>query len=62
MVNEFNITHHNTPKLALKGSKHSPLTHITDCPLDELSNSDDQQIKLLIQLVVFHYYLFIQNV
>ena len=41
MVNDLNDNHHNKLKLALKGSKSSPLTHITDKPLDELSIFDD---------------------
>ena len=40
MVNDLNDNRHKKPKLALKGSK-SSVTHSTDNPLDESSNSDD---------------------
>ena len=42
MVIDFNDTHHHKPKLALKGSKSSPMTHVIDNPQDDFSNSDDQ--------------------
>ena len=41
MVNDLRDNHHNKPELTLKQSKSSPLTHITDNPSDEFSNSDD---------------------
>ena len=40
MVNDL----HDKPKLATKISKHSPLTHLTDNPLDYFLHSDDQSI------------------
>ena len=36
MVNDLNDTNHHKPKLALKGSKFSPMTHVID-----FLNSDD---------------------
>ena len=42
MVNDFNDTHHHKPKLALKSSKLSPLTHVIDNSLDDFSNSNAQ--------------------
>ena len=42
MVNDLTDTHHHKPKLALRGSKSSPMTHVIDNPLDDFSNSDDQ--------------------
>ena len=42
MVNDLNDTHHHKHKLALKGSKSSPMTHVIDNPLYDFSNSDDQ--------------------
>ena len=42
MVNDLNDTRHNKPKLALKDSKSSPMTHITNNPLDDFSHSDNQ--------------------
>ena len=42
MVNDLNDNHPNRPKLIIKGSKSSPLTHVIEKPLDDLSNSDDQ--------------------
>ena len=51
MLNYLNDIHHEKPKLAIKGSKPSPITHVIDNPLDEFSNSDDKKITLLIQLI-----------
>ena len=42
MVNDLNDNRHNKPKLAINHSKSSPLTHLTDNPLDDFSHSDDQ--------------------
>ena len=42
MVNDLNDTRHHKTKIALKGSKSSPMTHVIDNPLDDFSNSDDQ--------------------
>ena len=41
MVKDLNDSHHNKPKLALKNSKSTPLTRVTENPLDDTSNSDD---------------------
>ena len=42
MVNVLNDNHHKKPKLAIQFSKSSPLTRVTDNPLDDFTNSDDQ--------------------
>ena len=42
MVFDLHDTHHKKPKLAIKDSKSLPMAHITDNPLDDFSNSDDQ--------------------
>ena len=47
MVKYLNDTRHNKPELALTDSKSSPMTLITDNPLDDFSHSDtrDNQIN-----------------
>ena len=40
MVNDLNDNHHIKPRFALTKSKSTPLTHVTDNPLNELSNAD----------------------
>ena len=42
MVIDLNDTHNHRPKLALKSSKSSPVTHVIDNPLDDFSDSDEQ--------------------
>ena len=42
MVNDLNDNHHKKPKLAIKDSNSSPLTQITDNPLDDFSNCEDE--------------------
>ena len=42
MVNDLNITNHKRPKLTIEDSKSPPLTHITDNPIEDSSNFDDQ--------------------
>ena len=41
VVNVLNDNHHEKPRFALKNSKSTSLTHVTDSPSDELSNADD---------------------
>ena len=42
MVNDLNDNYHNKPKIALENSNSTALTQVTDNPLDDVSNSDDQ--------------------
>ena len=42
MVNDLIDTYRHKPKLALKSSNSSPMTHVIDNPLGDFSNSDDQ--------------------
>ena len=42
MVIDLKDTRHNKPKLALEDFKSSPMTYITDNPLDDFSHSDNQ--------------------
>ena len=42
MVNDLNETLHNKPKTALKDSKFSTMTHLTDNPPDDFSHSENQ--------------------
>ena len=47
MANALNDTLHNEPpKLALRDSKLSPMTHITGNTLDGFSNSDNQSNQI----------------
>ena len=61
MVNDLSDTHHHKPKLALKDSKSSPLTHVIDNPLDDFLIPMTKQITLQLHLVVLHHHLFLQN-
>ena len=42
MVNDLNDNCHTSAKISIKDSKPSSLTHVTDNPLEDLSNSHDQ--------------------
>ena len=41
-VNDLDDNHHRRLKLTIKDSNSTPLTHVTDNPLDDFSNFDDQ--------------------
>ena len=42
IVNDLNNNCHNKPEVAIKDFKSSPLVHVTDNPLDDFSEPDNQ--------------------
>ena len=54
---DLNDTRHKKPKLALKDSKSSPLTHITDNPLDDSPQLDNQTNQINNPTGIIHHHL-----